>query len=126
MVGQGWKGVIVRAKYFGTKGPKQPEEISSLLASVIEKAAVGVDVRHSQLIGDWESVAPTDWASLGTPIGVKKGTLLVEVANGSAASILKYQIHDLRTVIAERFGPELVTAVRIKVATGPRPERPSK
>jgi predicted nucleic acid-binding Zn ribbon protein len=126
LVGQGWEGVVVRAKYYGPKGPKQPEEISSLLASVIEKAAVGVDVRHSQLVGEWETVAPTDWASLGTPIGVKNGTLLVEVTDGSAASLLKYQIEDLRAVIAERFGPDLVTAVRIKVATRPRPDRPSK
>ena len=126
MVGQGWEGVIVRAKYYGTQGPKQPQEISSLLASVIEKAAVGVDVRHSQLVSEWETVAPTDWANLGTPIGVKNGTLLVEVTDGSAASLLKYQIEDLRSVVAERFGPELVTAVRIKVATRPRPDSPSK
>jgi uncharacterized protein CbrC (UPF0167 family) len=47
---------------------------------------------------------------------VRDSTLLVEVADGSAASLLKYQISDLRSAIDDRFGEDLVTAVRVKVA----------
>ncbi len=111
-----WKGVDVRAKYLKSKGPKQPEEISGLLATVIEKAAVGVDMRHSQLITDWNSFVPEDWIRFGTPIGVKSGVLLIEVPDGSAASLLKYQIEDLKRVVADRFGDDLITGIRIKVA----------
>lgn len=106
----------MRAKYYSPKGPKDPEEISNLLATVIEKAAVGVDMRHSQLVSEWDSVAPPDWVQFGTPVGVKGGTLLVAVPDGSTASLLKYQIEDLKTVLAQRFGDDLITGVRIKVA----------
>ncbi len=106
----------MKAKYYSPKGPKDPEEISNLLASVIEKAAVGVDMRHSQLVSEWDSVAPPDWVQFGTPVGVKSGTLLVQVPDGSTASLLKYQIEDLKTVLAQRFGDDLITGVRIKVA----------
>lgn len=116
MVGQRWEGVIVRAKYLKSEGPQQPEEISNLLAAVIEKAAVGVDIRHSQLVNEWASVAPDDWVRFGTPVGVKSGTLLVHVPDGSAASLLKYQIEDLKRVLSEQFGADLITGVRIKVA----------
>jgi predicted nucleic acid-binding Zn ribbon protein len=105
----------MRAKYLKSKEPKEPEEISSVLAAVIEKAAVGVDIRHSQLVSDWPSVVPEDWARFGTPIGVKAGTLLVQVPDGSAASLLKYQVEDLKRVLAEQFGDDLVTGIRIKV-----------
>ncbi len=106
----------MRAKYLTPEGPKQPEEISDLLATVIEKAAVGVDMRHSQLIAEWETIAPDDWARFGTPVGVKAGVLLVEVPDGSTASLLKYQIEDLRRVVADRFGADLITGIRLKVA----------
>lgn len=105
----------MRAKYLGSGEPKQPKEISELLGSIIEKAAVGVDVRQSDLIGDWESFAPLDWATFGTPIGVRDLTLLVEVADGSAATILKYQIPDLLGAIEQRFGSGLVTGVRVRL-----------
>lgn len=106
----------MRAKYLGPKEPKQPKEISELLGSIIEKAAVGIDVRQSDLIGDWEAFAPQDWVTFGRPVGVRDLSLLVEVADGSAATLLKYQIPDLLSAIEERFGSGLVTGVRVKVS----------
>lgn len=105
----------MRAKYLGNNEPKQPKEISDVLASVIEKAAVGVDIRHGQLVADWDSVVPDDWVRFGTPVGVKDGILLVEVPDGSAASLLKYQIADLIAVINDEFGTDLVRDVRIRL-----------
>jgi hypothetical protein len=106
----------MRAKYLGSGEPNHPKEISELLGSIIEKAAVGIDVRHGELVDAWETFAPEDWVTFGRPVGVRDSTLLVEVADGSAASLLKYQISDLRSAIDDRFGEDLVTAVRVKVA----------
>lgn len=106
----------MRAKYLGPPEPGQPKEISELLGSIIEKAAVGVDVRQTDLIGEWETFAPTDWVTFGRPVGVRDLSLLVEVSDGSAATLLKYQIPDLLAVINERFGSGLVTGVRVKVS----------
>ena len=116
MVGRRWEGARMRAKYLGPGEPKQPKEISELLGSIIEKAAVGIDVRQADLIGDWETFAPPDWVTFGTPVGVRDLSLLVEVSDGSAATLLKYQISDLLVAIEERFGGGLVTGVRVKVA----------
>jgi predicted nucleic acid-binding Zn ribbon protein len=111
----------MRAKYLGQKQPKEPTEISELLGSIIEKAAVGIDVRHGQLVTDWDAFAPKDWVTFGRPVGVRDLTLLVEVEDGSAATLLKYQMGDLLGVIRERFGHDLVTAVRVKVSHRPTP-----
>jgi len=106
----------MRAKYFGAKEPRHPKEISELLGTIIEKAAVGIDVRHGALVGEWEAFAPGDWVTFGRPVGVRETTLLVEVSDGSAASLLKYQVTDLRRAIDERFGADLVTAVKVRVS----------
>lgn len=105
----------MRAKYYSEKEPNQPTEISDVLGSIIEKATVGIDVRHGQIVTDWESFAPPDWVTFGRPIGVRDYTLLVEVSDGSAATLLRYQLGDLMTIIDERFGPAMVTHVRIRV-----------
>ncbi len=106
----------MRAKYLGQKQPKEPTEISETLGAIIEKAAVGIDVRHGQLVTEWDLFAPVDWATFGNPVGVRELTLLVEVEDGSAASLLKYQMGELLGVIRERFGNDLVTSIRVKVS----------
>lgn len=113
----------MRAKYMGQDPPKEPAEISDLLSSIIEKAAVGIDVRQGQLVSDWDAFAPGDWAAFGRPVGVRDLTLLVEVDDGTAASLLKYQTGDLTAAIAERFGSDLVSSVRVKVARRTTPNR---
>jgi hypothetical protein len=105
----------MRAKYLQPEPEPEPTEISDLLGRLIEKVAVGVDVHHGELISEWESVVPDDWVILGNPVGVRNRTLLVEVRDGTAASVLRYQIEDLKTAISKRFGVGLVTHVRIKV-----------
>lgn len=105
----------MRAKYLRDKEPRQPKQIRSLLGTIIEKASVGVDIRHGDIVNDWESIAPPDWVTYGTPVGVKDRTLLVEVPDGTAATVLKYQIEDLKTAIGEHFEDGLVAHVRIKI-----------
>ncbi|MCZ7534392.1 MAG: DUF721 domain-containing protein [Acidimicrobiia bacterium] len=108
----------MRAKYLGNGEGRQPKEISQLLGSIIEKAAVGIDVRHGQLVNDWQLFAPHDWVTFATPVGVRDGTLLVEVLDGSAASLLKYQTGELTGAIGDRFGGDLVHSVKIRVRQG--------
>jgi hypothetical protein len=105
----------MRAKYYGQKEPGKPVEISEVLGTIIEKAAVGIDVRHGQLVSDWESFAPDDWVTFGRPVGIRDHQLLVEVSDGSAATLLRYQITDLMNVIENRYGPGIVTAVKVRV-----------
>ncbi len=108
----------MRAKYLGSGNRRQPKEISQLLGSIIEKAAVGIDVRHGQLVNDWQAFAPPDWVTFGIPVGVRDGALLVEVPDGSAASLLKYQTGELKSAIDDRFGDDLVRSVKVRVRQG--------
>ncbi len=115
MVRERWEGCMKRAKYLNTNPTKQPQEISDVLGRVIEGAAVGVDVRQSDMVARWATFAPGDWP-IGTPIGVRDCTLLVEVADGSSASRLRYQTAQLLTAISEEFGDGLVRSVRVKIS----------
>lgn len=105
---------MMRAKYLNTKNTNEPLEISDVLGKVIESAAVGVDIRQADMIGRWESFVPRDWCS-GTPVGVRNRVLLVEVSDGTTASLLRYQMAALVGAISEAFGDDLVKSVRIKI-----------
>ncbi len=106
----------MRAKYLRYGNRREPTEISDVLGSVIEKASVSIDVRQGALIERWVEVVPDDWAEVATPIGVRDNTLLVEVENGTAATLLKYQIQALVGAISEEFGDDLVTSVKLRVS----------
>ncbi|GMQ98693.1 MAG: hypothetical protein BMS9Abin17_1217 [Acidimicrobiia bacterium] len=105
----------MRAKYLNTNPKSEPREISDVLGKVIEGAAVGIDVRHADLVARWGAFAPGDWSG-GTPIGVRDEVLLVEVPDGSVASLLRYQTTQLLAAISEEFGEGLVRAVRIRIS----------
>jgi len=106
----------MRAKYLSYGERREPAEISDVLGTLIERVAGEIDVRQGELLERWNELAPGDWPEVATPIGIRDQTLLVEVASGTAASLLKYQIHQLISVIREAFGEELVTAVRLRVS----------
>ena len=106
----------MRAKYLSYGKRREPTEISDVLGRVIEEASVNIDVRQGNLIERWGEVVPGDWAEVATPIGIREDTLLVEVENGTAASLLKYQIQRLIEAISEEFGDDLVTAVKLRVS----------
>ena len=104
-----------RAKYLSyDDGRREPSEISEVIGSIIENATVSVDLRHSELIDQWGAIAPGDWA-LGTPIGVRDGTLLVTVPDGATATLLRYQERALTQALEARFGADLVTSIRVSV-----------
>ena len=111
------------AKYLRHDDRRQPEEISSVLGKIIEHTSVEVDVRHGDLVGEWNDFATGDW-HLGTPVGVRDRTLLVIVPDGATASLLRYQTGPLLTAIGERYGVGLVTSVRLRVGSARRPGSP--
>ena len=86
-----------------------------MLGSVIENASVNIDIRQGELIRRWNEVAPGDWADVARPVGIREQSLLVEVENGTVGSLLKYQIQQLIDAIADEFGTDLVTSVRLQI-----------
>lgn len=106
----------MRAKYLSYGERREPTEISEVLGTLIEQASGRIDVRQGELIERWKDIAPGEWSEVATPIGIRDQTLLVEVANGTAGSLLKYQMHQLIGAIRDAFGEDLVTSVNIRVS----------
>ncbi|MBI5156934.1 MAG: DUF721 domain-containing protein [Acidimicrobiia bacterium] len=71
-----------------------------------------------RLADEWVEAAGEPFASLARPVGYRDGELILEVADGSAASLLKFRVGDLVARLAERYGPGTVTSVRIRVGGG--------
>jgi len=115
LVGERWKGLMMRAKYLEGGKKNEPVEITEILGKVIEHAAVGIDVRQADMIDGWDGFVPDDWRG-STPIGVREGVLLIEVPNGTAAAFLRYQKAALLGVIAQEYGDDVVTSVRVIIA----------
>jgi hypothetical protein len=107
---------VTRAKYLNYGRRREPKEISDVLGAIIERASGSIDIRQGELIQRWDDIVPGDWIDVATPIGIKEQSLLVEVENGSAGSLLKYQTQQLIGAIAEEFGEDLVASVRLRIS----------
>lgn len=104
-----------RAKYLSYEKTNEPTEINDILGTLIERASVRIDVRQGDLVTRWREVVPGDWVDAATPIGISDHVLLVEVPSGTAGSLLRYQTEPLLDAIAQVYGADLVTAVRLRV-----------
>ena len=72
-----------------------------------------------RLLAEWPSLAGGAWAERSMPVGVRDGELLVEVADGTTASLLRYQVSDLLDRLERGLGARLVDSVRLRVR-GPK------
>jgi hypothetical protein len=107
----------MRAKYLASgDGHRRPVEITELLAPFLERVGTGAGMEAAHMFEDWSEVAGERWETRARPVGIRSGILLVEVPRGSDASLLKFDVPALITRIAARYGPDLVTGVRFRVA----------
>ena len=116
---------MTRANYYRS-GPKRkdPEVIDDLLGSIVEQAGASSDLGISDLVASWDEVVSERWRGRSRPIGVREQTLLIEVPDGSAASLLRYDASDLLQRISDRYGSDLVRAVRFRVQGDDRGGKP--
>ena len=68
------------------------------------------------LVSDWQEVAGEPFAGMAEPVGYKDGELVLEVKDGTAASLLKYRVGPLLDRLEEHFGDATVTKIRIRVS----------
>ncbi len=69
----------------------------------------------ASLADEWAEAAGEPFAGLSRPASYRAGELVLVVADGAAASLLKYRIGDLVARLGERYGPGAVTSVRLRV-----------
>lgn len=58
---------------------KQIESIGDVLASLTHRGALAVRLRHALIWKHWDAIAGAELARFGAPLGVRDGTLYVEV-----------------------------------------------
>ncbi len=85
--------------------------LDGLLRSMGMPAALDVPT----LVDEWAEIAGEPFASLSRPAAFGSGELILEVPDGSVASLLKYRLGDLVERLSRRFGEGRVTSVRIRV-----------
>ena len=93
-----------------------PEPIRSVLDDVMRRLGVARAVDVAQLVTDWDEIAGEPWAGRSRPAVLEGGDLVVEVPDGAAASLLRYQVGALVKRLDEVVGQGLVTSVRVRVA----------
>jgi predicted nucleic acid-binding Zn ribbon protein len=116
---------MTRANYYRGK-PKRPDPkpIDDLIGTIIEQAGASPDLGVARLVSSWDTVVSDRWRGRSRPIGVREQTLLIEVPEGADASLLRYDSADLMRRISQRFGPDLVKAVKFRVQGDGRGGKP--
>ena len=114
-----------RANYLSSDdGRREPTEITDLLGPILERVGTGAGMKVARLIEEWRQVGGDLWGERSVPIGIRSGTLLVEVPSGAEASLLKFDVSALIDRIDARFGTGLVKGVRFRVVLPRNRERP--
>lgn len=91
------------------------QRIGDGLEAVLRRLGLPSPGALDRLLNDWAELAGGPWAERAIPVGLRDGELLVEVADGATASLLKYQVSDLLDRLERGLGGRLVTAVRLRV-----------
>jgi predicted nucleic acid-binding Zn ribbon protein len=107
---------MTRANYYSDKLQRpDPKPIDDLIGTIVEQAGASPDLGIARLVSSWDDVVSERWRGRSRPVGVREQTLLVEVPDGADASLLRYDSADLVRRISQRFGPDLVRAVKFRV-----------
>lgn len=93
------------------------ERIGEGLDEVLRRLGLPATDVMDRLVSDWAALAGEPWASRARPAGLHRGELTVEVADGTAASLLRYQSAGLVDHLAEGLGARLVESVRIRLSS---------
>jgi hypothetical protein len=92
------------------------ERIGDGLDGLLRRLGLPAPGAADRLLDDWAEVAGEPWAGRSVPVGLQRGELLVEVPDGTTASLLKYQVSSLLARLEQALGARLVDSVRLRVA----------
>ena len=107
----------MRAKYYRGDEPRgEPEEITEVLGSIIERVGTGATPAVATLVDQWDVIAPERWRTDARPVGIRHGVLLVEVYSGAAATLLRHDTAALLERVVAYLGTGLVNAVKLRVS----------
>ena len=102
----------------------EPAPIRHVLDKVMRQLGVAQPVDVARLVAEWDETVGDPWAGRSRPASLEGGELVVEAFDGAAASLLRYQVADLRKRLDDVLGQGLVTSIRVRVATPGRGRGP--
>ncbi len=91
------------------------QRIGDDLEAVLRRLGLPAPGALDRLLNDWPGLAGGVWAERAVPVGLREGELLVDVADGTTASLLRYQVSDLLERLEQGLGARLVDSVRLRV-----------
>ena len=93
------------------------EQIGEGLDEVLRRLGLPATDVMERLVGEWAGLAGEPWASRARPAGLHRGELTLEVADGTAASLLRYQSAQLLDRLEKALGARLVESVHIRLGS---------
>lgn len=91
------------------------QRVGDDLEAVLRRLGLPAPGAVERLVNDWAQVAGEPWAERAVPVGLHRGELVLEVADGATASLLKYQVSGLLERLERALGARLVESVRLRV-----------
>jgi hypothetical protein len=91
------------------------EPIGEHVEALLRRLGIPAAAPLTRLVNEWDELAGAPWAGIARPVGLEHGTLVVEVADGAHASLLRYQTGGLVERLVRELGPGLVRSVRLRV-----------
>lgn len=94
------------------------EPLGDGLEGILRHLGVPSPVDLGRVTAEWESLVPEPFATRSRPAGLSDGVLILEVADGMVATVLRYRSAELMRALSTQLGPGAVTEVRIRVRSG--------
>ena len=87
--------------------------MASLIGPLLDKLGVANISVLTELTERWDELAGSPWAGNSTPLVVRHGELVVEAQSTAGVRVMRYAAESLAKRLADHFGPDVVTSVRV-------------
>lgn len=94
---------------------KDLEPLAGDLEALLRRLGMPRIVDLARLVEEWEELVGEPFGTMGRPVGFADGELVVEVADGTAASLLKYRAGTLLDRLRASLGDGTVDRIKIRV-----------
>lgn len=103
---------------------KGPESLDDILDALKSSSALGRNLEEARIWERWPDLAGMDFMPHGRPLGVREGTLIVEVDSAVWMHKFAYTKRDLVRKINALLGRELVTDIYLTLTADEKLDRP--
>jgi hypothetical protein len=101
--------------YLHDKNRRDLTNVSDVLDGLIARIAGTTGGLLLHLKTQWSALAGSSWEGRSQPVRIDGDALIVEVENGSVASLLRFETTTLLTDLEEALGSLPFTKVRLRV-----------